>query len=119
MTTLEEQILHSAANAIEKAIMDELVGYNKPLSNLTNKVLEAHESELYDLINVAFVDLIGGQEFKDALKQALNKKLATSLINRMGGELEKQVNKLKSNPETRAKITLAISQIITDLSTKV
>jgi len=33
----------------------------------------------------------------------------------MGGELEKQVNKLKSNPETRARITLAISDIISQL----
>jgi hypothetical protein len=33
----------------------------------------------------------------------------------MGAELESQVTKLKQNPETRAKITLAISSVIAEL----
>ena len=51
-------------------------------------------------------------QFRDALKDALNAKLAKTLISRMGGELEKQVNELKANPATRAKITLAINELI-------
>ena len=46
------------------------------------------------------------------MKDALNNKLAKVIVARMGGELEKQVNALKANPLTRAKITLAIEQCL-------
>ena len=59
--------------------------------------------------------LIGGDGFRDLIKTELNKNLAKILIQKMGGELEKQVNTLKQNPQTRAKITLAISDIIESL----
>jgi hypothetical protein len=38
--------------------------------------------------------------------------LAKVLIQRFGGEMEKQVNVLKSDPTTRARITLAIEEIV-------
>jgi hypothetical protein len=34
------------------------------------------------------------------------------LVQRFGGELEKQVNALKSDPTTRARITIAIEEIV-------
>ena len=108
-------ILQAAKNGLSEAFNKELVGYNKPLSVLTQKVIAKHEGEIFSLIDNEVINLIGGGEFKWALKDELNRKLARTLIERMGGELESRVNELKQNPETRAKITLAISQIIRDL----
>jgi hypothetical protein len=112
---LEKAIMGQVGNALKDAITKELVGYNKPLSLLTQKVITANEKDLFDLINGEFSALLNGDGFRDALKEALNQKLAKTLINRMGGELEKQVNNLKQNPQTRAQITLAISKIIEEL----
>ena len=112
---MEKQILAQVQKAMDSAITSELVGYNKPLSKLTERVIEAHSDELFTLVDGEFSSLIGGDGFKDALREALNKKLARTLIHRMGGELEKQVNSLKQNPQTRAKIMLAISQIVDEL----
>ena len=112
---MEKQILAQVEKAISEAITKELVGYNKPLSKLTERVIEANSDELYSLINDEFASLLNGEGFKDALREALREKLAKTLIARMGGELEKQVNELKQNPQTRAKITLAITQIVEEL----
>jgi len=113
--SLEQQIIDQLKKCIPEAISSELVGYNKPLSKLTSSVIEANEGELFELINGEFSNLIGGSEFREVLKSELNNKLAKILIQRMSGELEKQVNALKQNPETRAKITLAISEIVSSL----
>lgn len=112
---MEKQILAQVEKAMGEAITKELVGYNKPLSKLTERVIESNSDELFSLINDEFCNLLNGDGFKDALREALNQKLAKILISRMGGELEKNVNELKANPQTRAKITLAISQIIEEL----
>lgn len=112
---LEQQILQAAKNGLADAFNKELVGYNKPLSLLVKQVIDANQSELFSLINNEVVNLIGGTDFKEALKDELNRKLARTLIERMGGELESRVNELKQNPETRAKITLAISSIVREL----
>ena len=109
---IEKEIVKSAKEAINKSIVDSLVGYNKPLSTLCSQVIQDNSTDLYKLINDEFSELLNGKGFKQSLREALNKKLASTLINKMGGELEKRVNDLKQNPETRAKITLAISAII-------
>lgn len=115
MSELQKQILETAKNAIGQAIQTELVGYNKPLSVLTSKVVDSHHGELFSIINNEVAQLIGGNDFRDVIKEQLNKSLAKVLIQKMGGELEKQVNNLKQNPQTRARITLAISEIVESL----
>ena len=113
--SLEKDILQTARVAISESIVKELVGYNKPLSKLISRVIEANEQEMYDLIDGEFSTLICGDDFKISLKKALNDKLAKVLVSRMGGELEKRINELKANPTTRAKITLAIEKCMDEI----
>ena len=110
--TLENRVLRISVESIAKAIESELIGYNKPLSDLTKRVIQDHEVELYSLLNGEFSNLLRRGDFKTALKKALTEKLAKVLIARMGGELESRVNELKSDPTTRARITLAIEEIV-------
>ena len=112
---MEKAVISAAQNAITKAITEELVGYNKPLSKLVNNSIDKHSVELSKIIDGEFSALLDSETFKASLKQALNEKLAKVLVGKMGAELEKQVTKLKQNPETRAKITLAISSVIAEL----
>lgn len=109
---MEKEILKTAKLAITEAIVKELTGYNKPLSKLTERVIEDNSASLYSLINDEFAGLLKSENFKEALKEALNAKLARTLISRMGGELEQQVNTLKANPATRAKIMVTINDLI-------
>ncbi len=80
-----------------------------------NIVLEKHESEFVSLIDCEVVEMLNAKTFKDSLSEALNLKLAKVLVSKLGGELEKRINELKANPETRAKITIAISKVVNNL----
>lgn len=112
MKTLEEQIMNSVEKSISKAIGDELVGYNKPLSKMVERVIEENSQKLYDIINSGINNMFNDQEFVEQTQKAVNTKVAKTLIQKFGGSIEKQVNELKQNPETRAKITLAIMNIV-------
>ena len=46
----------------------------------------------------------------------MKRKLAKVLISQYGGEIEKTVGQLKANPTSRAKITMAIDSVMTDLT---
>ncbi len=110
--TLEKDILQTAKLAIDKSIIENLTNYNGALRKLCEKVISDNQQEMYDLINSSFETMLTSDVFKIALKDALNNKLAKVIVARMGGELEKQVNALKANPLTRAKITLAIEKCL-------
>ena len=62
---MEKQILAQVQKAMDSAITSELVGYNKPLSKLTERVIEAHSDELFTLVDGEFSSLIGGDGFDD------------------------------------------------------
>ena len=113
---MESEVIKVAKSAIYDAIKNELIGYDKPLSNFVTEVLNVHKQEFVSLIDNEVAELLNTEDFKLAIKEALHMKLAKILINRIGGEIEKRVNELKQNPETRAKITLAITKIMEDLS---
>ena len=115
MSKLESQILKLAKESIGKAIDESLNRYNGPLPELCKQVLDEHNGVLYQLINDEVTDLLSGNGFREVLKLELRSKLAKILIARMGGELEKQVNQLKANPATRARITLAIESCIDEI----
>ena len=111
---MEKAIMEQVGKALNECMVKELVGYNKPLSKLTERVISENETKLFKLISEEFDQLLDSTIFKKSLKQALNDKLAKVLVSRMGGELEKQVNALKADPRTRAKITMAIDAMLTE-----
>jgi len=113
-TIMEKEILNQVNKAIGEAIVNELCGYNKPLSKLTARVIEANEEKLFGLINTEMQSMLNSEDFEAQLRIALNAKLAKTLISRMGGELEKRVNELKADPTTRAKVTVAIDRILSE-----
>lgn len=112
---LDRRVLDAARGAIADAVKSELVGYQKPLSQICERVIADHEAEIYSLINDELTSLLTADEFRCALKTALNEKLARVLVARTGGELEKRVNELRARPEARAKITLAITRLVDEL----
>ena len=116
-STLEKQIRDQAAAGVRDAIKAELVGYNKPLNNLAESVINNNRNRLYDIMDAGINNLLDEEEFVVELQSSLNQKLARTLIQKFGGELEKQVNALKQNPETRAKIMLAITTIVAEAQT--
>lgn len=103
-------------NAIRDAFREGLKekftrGYNTPLDKIITDGVAKHAPALQKLLEEGIASCMNDEKFREDIKAATRHSLAKLLIARFGGELEKQVNVLKSDPTTRARITLAIEEI--------
>jgi hypothetical protein len=106
-------LLDAVEQGIREGIKSKLTsGYNSPLDKLLNDCLAQHNEHLRGLINTALTQAFDDERFRQQVIDGVSHKLGTLLVARFGGELERQVNALKSDPTTRARITLAIESIV-------
>lgn len=109
----EDKLLQAAERAIYEAITKTLsTEYRGPVKDAVDMVCKKHQDKLVAITERAYLSVLDSAEFEAAIKKAMNEKLARTLVGKLGGEIESRVNELKANPETRAKITLALTQII-------
>lgn len=86
--------------------------YNNPIDTLVNKSLEAHSGTFRKILEDSIATCVADESFREEIASSVRAKLAKTLVHRFGGEMEKQVNVLKSDPTTRARITLAIEEVV-------
>jgi hypothetical protein len=108
---------------IEQAIRDglrqgvaEKLRYFTQFNELLAQAFETQKPKLRRIIDEVFNSCLDDPQFRADLAEELRHKLSKTLVQRFGGEMEKQVNVLKSDPLTRARITLAIEQIVKERS---
>jgi hypothetical protein len=99
-------------DAIRDGIKAKMTGYNTDLDKLVSAAIAANAEKFRTLLETAIASAIDDAEFRREITAAVNHSLAKTLVQRFGGEIEKQVNVLKSDPTTRARITLAIEDIV-------
>jgi hypothetical protein len=86
--------------------------YNNPIEKMADEAIKSQSESIRSLVDEAIKSAIGDEDFRADVRQQTRSLLAKILVQRFGGELEKQVNVLKSDPATRARITLAIGEIV-------
>jgi hypothetical protein len=87
--------------------------YNdNPIGKMVNSCVESHGDAVRKLLNESLASCFDDADFRKDIKEAVRHTLAKILVARFGGELEKQVNSLKSDPTTRARITIAIEDVL-------
>lgn len=101
-------------DGIREGIKTKLTGYSSPLDKLIDGVLKENDAEFRSLLNEALKSCLSEKAFRADIAMSVRHTLAKTLVQRFGGELERQVNALKSDPSTRARITLAIEEIVKD-----
>ena len=112
MTDLEKQINDTVSDALAKGVQSVLASsYGNPIGQLAEQVINNRSAEITKLFDDALTSAFS-EEFCPALRSACAHKLAKVLVSKMEGEIEKKANDLRSNPETRAKITLAITECL-------
>jgi hypothetical protein len=110
---INEQIAKAINAGIVEGIKTQLTrSYQNPLDKLIEQSINERSGELKGLIREAIDSCASNEEFRQQVIQQTHAVLARTLVQRFGGELEKQVNALKSDPATRARITLAIEEIV-------
>lgn len=107
------ELLAAVKQGLQQAVRDKLVSNygDSPFVGALNKVVAVQSQALLDMLVNCITGAVGDPEFVKEIQATVRARLAKILVERFGGELEKQVNLLKSNPATRAKLTLAIEEI--------
>lgn len=114
---IEQLLRHAVQTGISEAIKHKLnQGYSSPYEKLLTQIIEAEIEPVKTLLSGVVKGLVEEPEFRESVRQQLRNKLAGLLVARFGGELERQVNQLKSDPVTRAKITTALAGIVGEQS---
>lgn len=110
---LEIECMKAVRAGIAKAITDKFTqSYNNPFNTMIEAAINANKQEIHNLVAGSIAEALKSDGFRTDIAAAVRKKLADILVQRFGGELERQVNALKSDPTTRSRITVAIDDII-------
>lgn len=112
---ISESVRDGIREGIKKRLMD---GYNSPLSRLLESAIETHSVKFKQLLEYSIGTCIEDAAFREEIASSVRHTLAKTLVQRFGGEMEKQINILKSDPTTRARITLAIEEIVRSKATE-
>lgn len=113
---IDKAIYDGIRSGVNKLICDQ---YNSPLTKVVNEAITANHSKFRKLIEESIAGCLVDEDFTNSIKTAIRGQLAKTLVHRFGGELEKQVNALKSDPTTRARIVIALEQIVSTQADKV
>ena len=109
----DKLIEHALTDGIREGIKTRLNrDYNNPLDEMIKSAIADKGNEFRQLLDDAMRSCLGDNQFRQDIATSVRSVLAKTLVQRFGGELEKQVNVLKSDPATRARITIAIEDII-------
>ncbi len=111
----DDLIMDAVKVGIVDAVKTTLTAYDSPLKNTIRDCVKKNEPELAKIVDDAIRLCVINDDFKAEIRRATREKLAKYLVQRLGGEIEKKVNLLKSNPLTRARITVALEEIVNEV----
>jgi hypothetical protein len=115
MTMADEQslLIQAVKDGIRDGVKSRMgSNYNNPIDKVIDSVLANEAEKMRGMIASSISSALDDKQFVNEIKQAIRSKLASILVQKFGGELEKQVNALKRDPTTRARITVAIDKIV-------
>jgi len=114
--TFEDKILEEVRRSVHESIVTNLTKYNGAMHKACDIAVADHQEAIHGMLSNAIAELIGTTDFKEAINKALKQKMAKVLVGKFGGELESTINKLKADPSTRAKMVLAVDNVINELT---
>lgn len=118
MSDLEKQILSTVQHSMSESIKSVLTGYNSPLQQLVKSVVDENSKELRAIISDSFKLVISTDEFKQSIVSAFSHKVARTIISNNDGLFDKVSNELKQDAVFKAKMSLAVSNVVEECLTK-
>lgn len=116
--TLEQDILSVTQNSIQAAIKESLTKYDSPLVKLVTAVVNEHSQQLKQIISESFDEVIQMDEFKAAIRDGFSHKVARTIISNNDGLFEKVSNELKQDSVFKAKMSLAVANVVNECLTE-
>lgn len=109
-----EKLLETAVrDGFVQAVTDKsMAHYDNPFKKLLELSIQDQNESLRALVGESVQKCVSDPAFRAEVATGIRSMMVNTLVARFGGELQKTVNSLKSDPTTRARITLAIEEII-------
>jgi len=116
--TMEQDILRSAQLAIVETITKVMGNYDSPLTKLVKLVVEENSTELRKIISDSFTQVIRTDDFKTSIVSAFSHKVARTIISNNDGLFDKVSNDLKQDQIFKAKMALAVANVVEECLVK-
>ena len=114
---LEEEILNATKTILINGIKA-LDGYNNPTKSIVNSVIKEYEPSISLLFKDAIEKTIRSDNFKEELQKLISQKIVRELVSQSESSISRIVQKMKQDETFRARLTLAVDNIVTDFTTK-
>lgn len=100
--------------ALMSKVGDVLSGYSSPLDKIIKDVITENEEELSKIVRKALEITIKDKQFISDVNIQFKHKLAKVMVGKLEGAVENAVDKLRQDPTMRARLILAIENIINE-----
>lgn len=114
---LEEEILNATKTILINGIKS-LDGYNNPTKSIVNSVIKEYEPSISLLFKEAIEKTIRSDNFKEELQRLISQKIVRELVSQSESSIARIVQKMKQDETFRARLTLAVDNIVTEFTTK-
>ena len=110
----EKLLMHAIMDGLREGVKSRICSTyrDNPIDKAITETIAKFDGEVRTLLADGLKSALGDPAFRDDMKTQVRHILAKQLVSKFGDELEKQINTLKSDPTTRARITLAIEEIV-------
>ena len=116
LTDFEQIVLGNLSEAVNKAVQERLGGYQSPLVKLIDDAFKVHDNKLRELVYESLGQSLDRADFKQAIKQAFDHKVARVMVDQLASSIDKAIHAIKSDPTIKARMILAIEAIIKESS---
>lgn len=114
MKEFEKEIVEVTKSLILGGL-NSLSGWNNPLTKLAETLIKDKFSLIESIFTNGLDDALKSEEFKSEVKKAIAQKVARTMVSESESCIAKSVQKLKQNEAFRAKLTIAIDNIVREL----
>ena len=108
----ESNILHVLQSSMNEAIKKSLEGYNSPLNSLILSVINSHSTEIREIIDSSFKEVLNLEDFKKSIVSAFSHKIAKTIISNNDGLFDKVSNDLKQDSVFKSRMILAVTNVV-------
>lgn len=115
MSNFDEKVMRVVNDVIGDVVVKRLTEYSSPLFPIIDEVIKENQATLKEMFGEAFKLTITADEFKKSLKEAFTHKVARATTDLLIGKIDSAVNVIKSDQTLKARMVLAIENIIKEV----
>lgn len=113
MEIKDSELLELAKAGIREKVLERFTtSWSSPINKMADDVVAAHSIEIKLLMEDCLAQVTKSKLFKDTVKEEFIRKVAKSMVGKLEGTVEKAVDKLKNDPTLKARMIIAIENLI-------